>query len=211
MKDIRCFDLHHQVLEAWEECRVKNGIAPAVLSLDFHTDVLNCARRGVVFPENAAQAVEVLHHDEHFDWALRADIISQAVIIALSSCSVMPEHTRLEVRNSDLVPDMDTMLNEPEIFRSTAEKVLSDSFLIPLLADDFPPQPYILDIDCDYLLCAKALDIEKNSFIDRLAANAQLITLCRENDWVKILKLPNENISGDMLCSALVSRWCDLA
>jgi hypothetical protein len=210
MKDIRCFDLHHQVLEAWEECRVKNGIAPAVLSLDFHTDVLNCARRGVVFPENAAQAVEVLHHDEHFDWALRADIISQAVIIALSSCSVMPEHPRLEVRNSDLVPDMDTMLNEPEIFRSTAEKVLSDSFLIPLLADDFPPQPYILDIDCDYLLCAKALDIEKNSFIDRLAANAQLITLCRENDWVKILKLPNENISGDMLSSALVSRWCGL-
>ena len=190
---------------------MKNGIAPAVLSLDFHTDVLYCARRGIAFPENAAQAVEVLHHDEHFDWALRADIISQAVIIALSHCSVMPEHPRLEVRNSDLVPDMDTMLNEPEIFRSTAEKVLSDSFLIPLLADDFPPQPYILDIDCDYLLCAKALDIGKNSFIDRLAANAQLITLCREDDWVKILKLPNENISGDMLSSALVSRWCDLA
>ena len=211
MKDIRCFDLHHQVLEAWEECRITNGTAPAVLSLDFHTDVLNCGRRGITLPENAAQAVKILHHDEHFDWALRANLISRAVIIALSPCAVMPEHPALEVRNSALLPDMDTMLNDPEGFRSTAEKVLSDVFLAPLLADNFPSLPYILDIDCDYLLCSKALEIEKNSLIDHLAANALMITLCRENDWVKILKLPNENITGETLASALVSRWRDFA
>ena len=208
MKDIRCFDLHHQVLEAWEDFRLKSGIVPEVLSFDFHTDVLNCARRGITLPENAAEAVNVLHHDEHFDWALRKNIISRAVIAALSSCAVMPEHPALEVRNSPLLPDMDTMLNDPDTFRSTAELVFSDSFLLPLLADGFPSQPYILDIDCDYLLCAGALDIEAGAFIDHLAANAQLLTLCREDDWVKILKLPGENITGSSLCAALAERWC---
>ena len=137
MKDIRCFDLHHQVLEAWEDFRLNSGIVPEVLSFDFHTDVLNCARRGITLPENAAEAVNVLHHDEHFDWALRKNIISRAVIAALSPCAVMPEHPALEVRNSPLLPDMDTMLNDPDTFRSTAESVFSDSFLLPLLADGF--------------------------------------------------------------------------
>jgi hypothetical protein len=207
VKKIRIFDYHHQVLEAWEECFREKGIAPRVLSLDFHTDVLNSARRGIGFPTGAKEAVEVLHHDEHFDWALRAGVISKAVIIALSPCAVAPEHPALEVRRSGSLPEMEVILNEPEKFRDFAENVLDDRFLEPLLSDGFPSEPYILDIDCDYLLCRKALEPAESSLFDHLAENAQLITLCRENEWVKILKLPGENITGESIADTLVSRW----
>ena len=207
MKKVRVFDYHHQVLEAWEECFQKKGKAPQVLSLDFHTDVLNSARRGIAFPAGAKEAVKVLHHDEHFDWALRAGVISKAVIIALSPCTVVPEHPALEVRRNEALPSMNEMLNEPEKFRPLAEMVLDDRFIEPLLSDGFPCGPYILDIDCDYLLCRKALEPAESSLLDRLAENAELITLCRENEWVKILKLPGENITGESIADALVSRW----
>lgn len=195
------------MLEAWEECTLKKGAAPQVLSLDFHTDVLNFLRRNAAYPVDAKEAVKVLHHDEHFDWALRSGVISRAVIIALSPCAVAPEHPALEVRHSEILPEMEVILNEPEKFRPTAEMVLDDRFLEPLLSDGFPNGEYILDIDCDYLLCSKALEPEKSQLIDRLAENAQLITLCRESEWVKILKLPGENITGESLGKALISRW----
>lgn len=201
------FDLHHEVLYAWEECRKVLASPPEVLSLDFHTDVLNSARRGVELPENGKEAVKILHHDEHFDWALRAGIISRAVIVALSPCAVAPEHPGLTVRRSDLLPDMEKMLNSPEDFRPVAEKVLDDRFLQPLLNDGFPAGKFILDIDCDYLLCEKALFPEEHALIDALAQQAELITLSRENDWVKILKLPGEKITGTALAEQLISRW----
>ena len=207
MKKVSVFDYHHQVLEAWEECFLEKGKAPVVLSLDFHTDVLNSARRGIAFPADAKEAVKVLHHDEHFDWALRAGVISRAVIIALSPCAVAPEYPGLEVRRSGILPEMEVMLNEPEKFRPLAEMVLYDSFLGPLLADGFPSEPYILDVDCDYLLCREALEPAESSLLDRLAENAELITICRENEWVKILKLPGENITGESIADVLVSRW----
>lgn len=203
MPEVITVNLHHEVLTAWENARNTCGEPLQVLSLDFHTDVLNCLRREIELPENAAEAVKVLHHDEHFDWALRKNIISQAVIIALSPCAVPPEHPMLTVRRSESLPDMETMLNDAENFRPAAEMVLDDRFLEPLTSDGFPRRPYILDIDCDYILCGKALFPEESAVIRRLAAGAALITLSEENDWVKILKLPGEKLSGSFIAAKL--------
>jgi hypothetical protein len=134
---------------------------------------------------------------------LRKNIISRAVIIALSPCAVLPEHPMLEVRRSEMLPDMDIMLNDAEKFHPAAEMVLDDRFIKPLLSDGFPVDPYILDIDCDCILCQKALAPQHSGTIRKLARNARLITLSRENDWVKILKLPGEKISGDSVANGL--------
>ena len=195
--------LHHQVLEAWEEFRKSCTVAPQVLSLDFHTDTLDCRRRNIPLPDSAAEAVKLLHHDEHFDWALRSGIISRAVIIALSPGAVPPEHPALTVINHPETPDLQTLLNSPECSRSFLQSVLSDRFLAPLLPENFPGTPYILDIDCDFILCSAALKKEKISLLRTLAANAGLITLSEENDWVKILKLPGENLTGKSSAESL--------
>ena len=207
MKKIAVFDLHHEVLAAWERFSRESGAIPEVLTLDFHTDVLNCAGRGIGSPADAAAAVEVLHHDEHFDWALRKKIISKAVILSLSPCSVAPEHPELEVRRREMLPEMDVMLNDPENFRPLADMVLDDRFLAPLLADGFPHGSFILDIDCDFFLTEKSLEPEHHEVIDSLAQRAGLITFSRENDWVKILKLPGEKITGEIIAARLVDRF----
>ncbi len=203
--------LHHEVLTAWAAYRKSSSRPPEVLTLDFHTDVLCSARRGIPVPRPGAwqdeksvvQAVSLLHHDEHFDWALHSGMIARAVIISLSPCSVPPEHPALEVRYSEELPDVMTLLNEPESSRPFAAAVLTDGFLQKQLAGNFPEPGFILDIDCDYFLCREALHPAQHTIFDRLLGSAGLITLSRENDWVKILQLPGEKLSGEEISGIL--------
>ncbi len=210
MKKIHIVDLHHEVLPHWAALRRELDTAPEVLCLDFHTDVIRCRREGIEPHPKAylddgllKHAVTELHHDEHFDWALRSDIISKAVIISLAECAVPPEHPFLEVRRNELLPGMDKMLNAPEEFFPVAERVLSDGFLRELLSDGFPHKKYILDIDCDYILCRAALEHPEQAAFRKLIGNAQMVTISKESDWVKILQLKGENITGDFIAETL--------
>ena len=212
---ISVVDFHHEVLTAWSELRRKVASPPAVWTLDYHTDTMPCFRGAMPPPlpgawedENAvAEAVRVLRHDEHFDWALRAGIISEAFIGICGDDNQVTAHEAMHVCRPADFPGSDVILNSPERFRPQAEKMLESSFLAAL----FPRLPdeneiYILDIDCDYILCRQALCPNDDRLIRRLIQNAALITLSRENDWVKILKLPGESISGTEIASIIASR-----
>ncbi len=207
--------LHHEVLTAWAEYRRQLARAPEVVTLDFHTDVLCSARRGVALPPPGAWqdagavalAVSQLRHDEHFDWALHCGMISKAVIVSVSPCAVKPEHPALQVVHDPALPDMMTMLNAPEKFMPFASAVLSDGFLKKQLPAGVPAPGFILDIDCDYILCRKALHPAEHSFFDKLICNAGLITLSREDDWVKILQLPGEKLTGGET-AAFLEEYC---
>ena len=198
-------ELHHEVLTAWAEYRRTLDCAPVVWSVDFHTDVLDASRRepAVSLCRDAVQAVKLLHHDEHFDWALRAGIVSQAVIGALSPCAFSPAHPALTVRRHRELPDLDAMLNGAAQFRTTASQVLSDSFLTAVFGETLPPPGFILDIDCDYIMCEAALHPAENAYWHTLIRRAGLVTLSCENDWVKILRLPGEKISGTAVAAEL--------
>ena len=203
MPEIIIVDQHHEAVTAWEKISGSCGQIPQVLSLDFHTDVLDCRRRGICLPENAAEAVKILRHDEHFDWALRGGAAAEVRIISLSPCAVEPEHEKMQVIRHPGLPDMETMLNAPEQFRPLAAAVLSDGFLAPLVGDKLPEPGFILDVDCDYFLCREALFPEHRRIFDTLVKRAGLVTISRENDWVRLLKLPGENIDGTTLAQTL--------
>ena len=200
---------HHEVLTAWAEFHRGSEVTPAVLTLDFHTDTLSCLRRKIQDPADAAEAVRVLHHDEHFDWALRHGIISQAVIIALAPCAMLPAHPALEVRRSRLLPDMDVMLNEPEKFRPFAGNVLDDRFLTPLIGNTLP-ENFILDIDCDNFMCRSALEPVQYSLWHRLIKNACAISISKESDYVRLLRLKGENLSADDIVDHLLELFREL-
>ncbi len=210
--------LHHEVLDFWAQYRRQRQTPPEVLSLDFHTDVLCALHRGGmdVCPgdwqdeRRISKAVEFLHHDEHFDWALRAGVISGARIIALAPCAVPPEHPDLTVIRPPGIPDVETMLNDPESFRETAQRVLTDAFLAECLKSWRPEPGFILDIDCDFFLTRSALFPEKSAIFDELLSHAGLLTLSCENDWVKILRMPGENFSGTGVAKILEDRRNEL-
>ena len=195
--------LHHEVLTAWAEYRLTLDHSPQVWSLDFHTDVLCARRRGIALPETAAQAVNELHHDEHFDWALRAGVISRGVIGALAPCSVLPEHPGLTVLRHPGLPELDRMLNADSDFSALAATVLEDDFLCAVFGETLPPAGYILDIDCDYFMCEAALHPQKDRFWHALIARAGLITLSCENEWVKLLRLRGETLTGTAAAAEL--------
>ena len=206
---------HHHVITHWSELRRTLNAPPAVWTLDYHTDTMPCFRGKHPAPASdtwqepfaAAEAVKLLRHDEHFDWALRAGIISQAYIGICGDNTDIIAHPDISVYRPKDFPSSEVILNQPELFRPQAESVLESHFLsalFPILPA--PGETYILDIDCDYILCRKALCPKDDSVITRLIRNAALVTLSTENDWVKILKLPSETITGSEIASILAAR-----
>lgn len=211
--EIKIYDLHHQVLEAWCSLREKLDFAPKVLTFDFHTDTLSASARNIPppvpgdysDPEKVKSAVEILHHDEHFDWALRSHTVSRALICAFSPQNGAYPCEDLKVCNFSAVRDVNDLFRDPDLYRPALEKVLTEEILAPVLGD-FPADevPYILDVDCDFFLTEKMLLSVENLFFARLVRSACLITLCRESDWIRLLRFPGERLSGEYIAQKLV-------
>lgn len=209
---IHIVEEHHQVLTFWAELRRELPEAPQVWSLDYHTDTMPCFRGkypepekdDFKSPEKVAAAVAKLRHDEHFDWALRAGVASAVHLGICGGETDIIAHPAISVRRAPELPPPETILNSPGSARSALENFLSDESLLQM----FPRLPqagesYILDIDCDCILCWKTLFPEDNAVWKKLLKNAALITLSMESDWVKILKLPGETITGAEIAGIL--------
>ena len=207
--------LHHEVLIPWAELRSRLAAPPPVLSLDFHTDTLACTARGIpapgpmdgLAPESVRNAVRILHHDEHFDWALRAGLISKAVILSISPQIGPTPCPGLRVLPFRAVPPVQTILNDPESARAFAGTILSRG--LPESAElDFTRSsgPWILDIDCDVFLTENAPDYPEDGLFADWVRRASLITVSRESDWVKLLRFPGERMTGELLASRLLEK-----
>jgi hypothetical protein len=200
------FDLHHQVLEAWCALRRTLKHPVPVWSFDYHTDTMPAFRHALPppepgdwrSPEKLAHALKHLRHDEHFDWALRAGAVSEIHLLSFYAPPEAPAHPAIKVHPAPGFPEQNEALNAPEMFRPFAAGFLSSEFIRRAFGGELPApgDEYILDIDCDAILCEKTLDLPELELFGTLAANAALVTISRENDWVKLLKLPGENLSG---------------
>ena len=207
--------LHHEVLIPWSRLRERLPAPPPVLSLDFHTDTLCAAARGVPLPvpadgrdpEKLENAVKSLHHDEHFDWALRAGLISKTVIISVSPQTTPLACPGLRVLPFRSAPPVQTILNDPCAVRAFADGLLSGG--LPSSAElDFTREadPWILDVDCDVFLTARALEYPEDGLFADWVRRASLITVSRESDWVKLLRLPGEELTGEGLAARLLEK-----
>ena len=186
-------ELHHHVLRSWAKLK---DFRPKVISFDHHTDILTAFLRyseknNNLLPANAGNNIEydieLLRHDEHFDYAIKYNIISSAVIISHTPACTVP------CENLHVLYDGNFSEDEPlnsEKYRRYFDMALEDSFLEKYLPF-MPEKNYILDIDCDYFKTEKALRPEKSEIFRNLVKNADMITVSREDDWVKILTFEN--------------------
>ena len=206
---------HHEVLVPWAGLCSHLSAPPCVLSLDFHTDTLSAVSRGLpppepgecLRPEAVNAAVKTLHHDEHFDWALRAGMISRAVILSVSPQTGPLPHPGLRVLPFRDAPSVQTILNDPESVRDFADTLLS--LRLPESKElDFTrsSDPWILDIDCDVFLTEKALGYPEDGLFADWVRRASLITISRESDWVKLLRLPGEKLTGESIAAELCRK-----
>lgn len=204
-------DFHHEVIELWS--MVKRAFPDrsfGVITLDHHTDIVAAYRNQyTVNPgewqcvQSVKQAVSLLKHDEHIDWAIKSGVLEYAKVIAHVNETPAADE-RITVLHDRNFPDEFTQLNDPEKFYPFAAKILDDSFLMPLLRN-IPEGKYILDIDCDNFLCRNALFPENHQLWHKLILNASAITISKESDYVKILRLRGENITGESISDHLLS------
>ena len=210
---VHVVDLHHRVLLPWCALRRTLDFAPRVLSFDFHTDTLSGISRGLPPPQagdytdiqKVECAIRELHHDEHFDWALRSGTVSEVRI-----CSIAPQngdcaHPGMKVHSLPFPGgDVNIIFQDPDSCREILDQALSDDFLQKILEDfSADPTPFLLDIDCDFFLTEKMLASAGNPFFSCLARSALLITLSLEEDWVRLLQLPGEKLTGECIVRKL--------
>ena len=209
-------DYHHEALELWSMVKRNMPDIPiSLITLDHHTDVVAAFRnkKSVSCGEwqsqkNVADAISQLKHDEHIDWAIKSGLLTKAAVIAHVNATV-PADDRITVLHDSRFPDEFTQLNEPQKSLHLTSKILDDDFLVPLLGN-IPEGKYILDIDCDNFICRQALFPEKFSLWHKLIKNACAITVSKESDYVRLLKLRGEDISGDNIADYLLELFGSL-
>ena len=214
MKRFHVTPFHHEVLAIWAAWRRAHEETPvAVLCLDHHTDVVRAFRDAAAAieegawrsPEAVAGAVARLRHDEHFDWAVKSCLV-QEVFIASHTCATPPADGRLHVLCDPRWPGENEFLREPERFRALADSVLESDCLARQFGDIHRYGPFILDIDCDYILTRRALSPRDGGYFNALLRRAELVTVSLESDWVRLLKLPGEDLTGTDIASAVEAR-----
>lgn len=196
---------HHQVLPFWAEI-AGDGTLDFILTLDHHTDVLPAFSRLENKPEinrsEPEKAVVLLRHDEHIDWALRAGIMKEAIILSHENFTI-PAHPAMRVICPELWPETQAILNSEPAAVSAAEKVLEPEYLQYAVFRNDLSKNYILDIDLDNFLCEKALHPEKPEFFLELANHAKGISISMERDWQRILRLKGETFTSNDILSML--------
>ena len=206
-------DYHHEALELWSMVkRNMPDIPVSLITLDHHTDVVAAFRQQEQVsadawksPERVSDAISRLKHDEHIDWAIKSGLLAKAVVIAHVNATP-PADERITVLHDSRFPDEFTQLNEPQKAFHLTSGILDDDFLIPLLGD-IPEGKFILDIDCDNFVCRQALFPEKHLLWHKLIKNACAITVSKESDYVRILKLRGEDISGESIADHLLELF----
>ena len=200
---------HHHVLLPWCALAQDTGLRFHAVTLDHHTDVLAAFTRSAVkgdfdasSEESVRRNLELLHHDEHIDWALKSGVLASSRILSHENFT-MPADPRITISCDPLWPSSQEILEGSAAARSAAAQVLERGFLARQIPEI--PDPLILDIDLDYFLCDAALHPRDPSFFQELAERARLITVSRESDWVRLLRFRGETISADSLWDCLLT------
>ena len=204
-------DYHHEVLTHWSSIKCDDPERELfVLTLDHHTDVVEAFRgkREVLQeawknPASVAEAVRLLKHDEHIDWAVKSGLISGARVLSHVN-STMPASEKIEVRCNSRFPDEITQLNEPAVFRPLADSVLEDDFLLPQLEGIALDGDFILDIDCDNFFSRKSLRPDSHKVFDALVKSCCGVSISKESDYVRILQFSGEKLTGEGIAEYLV-------
>ena len=210
MKKFFIVENHHEVLPFWAAYRRTHEEAPAVLTIDHHTDVVRAFRDETrLVPQKAwcdentvQQAVSELKHDEHFDWAIQCGAIREAYI-ASHTCATTPANDALHICCDPAWPDENVFFQAPETYRELADSVLESDYLFRQFGEIGRYGKFIFDIDCDYILTEKALSPADGSYLKMLLDRAEIVTISLERDWVRLLKFRGENITAEQIAEKI--------
>lgn len=161
--------------------------------------------------ETVKNIIKKLSHDEHIVTALKTDILNSALIIAHNAydteISVYDEHKiiclgvdRKPFSQSLSVSDCDVVL-ESHFLEKMVE--LFDASLAIRNEKKLFDEPYIFDIDLDYLNTFKSVKPKNSTFLKKLATHAGLITIATESEHVRLCAL-DKDLTADYLLKNLL-------
>ena len=217
------FELHHHAFAAWCRYRRNRAAAPALLTIDHHTDNVTAFHHWATGNESRRKervaafdfrndddvetAIRDLRHDEQLDLAIECGVISSGAILAHARPAEVHLSSGIssgiEVAAARDWPPLLTLLNDGDVFRPFADSVLEDAYLAPLLAEiGFIPEEnpgFILDLDFDAFLTRRALKPVHRDTLTRLLHAAGLITISFEREWQRILRLDRDFTAEEQL------------
>lgn len=220
-KKVCIVEEHHHVLEYWIDYNLRSSTIPYLITLDHHEDTkkafknyvwLSCDDKHCISHEEFEKRrkeyldkiqinddifLQQLKHDEHIDFAIRKNIITNAFVISyLNETSLTDcDNTNIYyIKRSSCYPGCNKIPHDDECIRTMYDKCIEDEFLQDAL-NNIPMQykdNYILDIDLDYFHTIRSLEPERMDIFYDLIKNAKIITIAKECEWVNRTKLDDE-------------------
>lgn len=240
-KDICIVEEHHHVLEYWTELREILGDLPIVITLDHHTDtrtaftVKICEDNNYIFPEDWEQKsykmvsnvnlrnknelknmFTLLRNDEHIDFAIKGDIISECFIIAYRSDidqgKIHPlENTCYIGCNKESHDDDCSIIHWNQAIESILlqhKLSLMNDVKSNLVVNNIITENYILDIDLDYFHTIQSIHPKDTEVFYKLIRNASMITIATEpfyvNEWKNMGHELDDNFNSEYLLNQLL-------
>lgn len=223
---------HHHVLKHWAEYRAQLDRAPRLFTLDHHTDTSAPFRTFLKMNDTqttsalrkqwlaemdfrkgeTVEAVQLkLDHDEHIVAAIQTGVISSAFVIAQNARDTdLPTYREHKI----MCAGVDRKSPSTGIVKSDCDVVLEDDFLNARISSfnsllavanesSLFEEPYILDIDLDYLNTLNSVLPQKASTLKKIAKNAGLITIAKESRHVRLCAF-DENVTSEYLLPRLL-------
>jgi len=233
-KDVYVVQSHHQVLEAWEKiplCNVftldyhtdtKEAFGTyAFWRADSEAKAGRCKDRAVrkveLIQEKlrgyrekrlSIQSINAnLRHDEHIDFAVRTGIASKVFVLAHSRNESCSNPRVYQTHCSDIYenqPIIEYATPDRNADNALTDQVLKEAMLkAEAMSTNFFDR-YILDIDCDYFNTDKSLSPESLAVFSRLVTQAEIITIAREAECVKICRRDGCGLTSDSILEELL-------
>jgi hypothetical protein len=230
-KDIYIVNSHNRVLEAWEKippCNVftldyhtdtkKAFSAYAYWRADSEKKAGKCpiphVREGELvqeklqgYRENRLSIRTIndnLRHDEHIDFSVRTGIAEKVFVLSRNrnegsaNPRVYQHHSESDYEGEPIVEyPLDT---EPGL----TDRILSDAVSEARSLDDGFFDRYILDLDCDFFTTCKSLNPDTSEVFGDLVSRAEMITIAKEPECVKICRREGSGLTGEIIKDRLV-------
>lgn len=230
-KDIYIVQSHHQVLEAWEKipmCNVftldyhtdtKEAFSTyAYWRADSEVKAGKCsnleARRDELIQEKLQGYREKrisigsinanLRHDEHIDFSVRTGICEKVFVLACNRNEGSSNPRVYQVHGESGYTGQPIMEYAPRGETGLSDGILTEAMTEAKALDTGFFQRYILDMDCDYFNSSRSLCPESREVFKQLVSQAEMITLAREPECVKICREEGSDLTAEEIQERLV-------
>ncbi|MBN2625528.1 MAG: UPF0489 family protein [Spirochaetales bacterium] len=151
-----------------------------------------------------------LRHDEHIDFSVRTGIADRVFVLSHNR-NEGSANPRVYQYHGDSDYEGEPIVEYPlESEPGLTDRILSDAVEEARNLEEGFFDRYILDLDCDFFTTGESLESEFSEVFGELVSQAEMITIAKEPECVKICREEGSGLTGEIIKDRLLEMIEDI-